>query len=162
MRSLILIAMLLAPPAFAQDADYDPAILPNCMDNADRPADRTSCIGRASDACLMTEAGMSTLGVGYCYTSEWEQWDARLNAAYQKLLVQQVEVAADNAAFNDTIPDAVDTLRQMQRNWIAYRDVACEWEYIQWGGGTGGGPASAACMLRLTAQQAIFLEGHTF
>lgn len=141
----------------AQDVDYDPSILNACL--AAKPASQHGgCIGLASDACSQTPAGSSTVGLGYCYTSEWEQWDARLNAAYQVLLEQQAELAEDNAAFNPNIPDAVEQMRQMQRNWIAFRDAACAWEAIQWSGGTGQGPASAACMMRLTAQQALFLE----
>jgi uncharacterized protein YecT (DUF1311 family) len=146
-------------PASAQDLDYDPEILSTCIADTN-VADRAICIGQAADACMKTEAGQSTVGIGMCISSEWQQWDERLNTAYQDLLIQQAEVAADNAAFNRIIPDAVDLLRDMQRGWTAYRDAACDWEMVQWGGGTGGGPASAACMMRLTAQQTLFLEDH--
>ena len=158
----MVILALVATSAGAQDLDYDPMILINCMENAESEADRTYCIGQAADACTMTEAGSSTVGLGYCYSEEWRQWDTRLNAAYQRLLITQAELAADNAAFNENIPNAVEVMREMQRAWIAYRDTACEWEYIQWGGGTGGGPASASCMLRLTALQALFLERQVY
>jgi uncharacterized protein YecT (DUF1311 family) len=46
----------------------------------------------------------------------------------------------------------------MQRAWIGYRDAACAYEESQWGGGTGGGPASVDCAMRLTARQALALE----
>lgn len=160
-RALLLLAVCFAGPVQAQDypEDYDPTILPACL--AEQPRQRQMmCIFAASDACMRTEAGMSTLGVGTCFGAEWQQWDRRLNVAYQALLIQQADVAEDNAAFNENIPNALDLLRKMQREWIVYRDTTCEWEYVQWGGGTGGGPASAACMLRLTALQTLFLEDH--
>ena len=46
----------------------------------------------------------------------------------------------------------------MQRAWIAWRDAACLYEVSQWGGGTGGGPAGADCMMRLAGEQALALE----
>ena len=119
----VLIISLWSYAVMAQDAHYDPSILDQCL--ASKPATQhQNCIGIAADACTQTPAGGSTIGLGYCYTSEFEQWDLRLNAAYQILLEQQAELAADNAAFNDLIPDAVDVMRDMQRNWIAFRDAA--------------------------------------
>lgn len=162
MKTLLPIVLVaLGAPAMAQKApNYDPSVLVNCSENAENIADRTYCIGQAADACTRTEAGQSTVGIGYCFSEEWQQWDDRLNTAYQALLTQQAEVAEDNAAYNENIPDAVVLLRDMQRGWVVYRDHACDWELVQWGGGTGGGPASAACMMRLTALQTLFLEGH--
>jgi uncharacterized protein YecT (DUF1311 family) len=149
----------LSTAAFAQDPpeDYDPAVIPTCLQGLPLQ-DRAVCIGRAAEVCIAGEAGSSNVGIGMCYSAEWRQWDDRLNAAYQTLLDQQADLAADNAAFNTNIPNAVDLLRDMQRNWIAFRDAACDWEYVQWGGGSGAGPASAACMMQLTAQQTLFLE----
>ena len=46
----------------------------------------------------------------------------------------------------------------MQRAWIGWRDATCDYERAQWGGGTGGGPATVACLMRLTGEQALYLE----
>lgn len=161
-RTLAILACL-ATPALAQDPpeDYDPAVIPTCLQGL-AVQDRAISIGRAAEDCIAGEAGSSNVGIGMCYSAEWRQWDDRLNAAYQTLLDQQADLAADNAAFNTNIPDAVDLMRDMQRNWIVYRDAACEWEYVQWGGGSGAGPASVACMLQLTAQQTLFLEARVY
>ena len=158
MKPWTLILCLMAAPLAAQDIDYDPTILSLCLENAENRTDRASCIGRGAAACTRTDAGQFTVGLGYCYSSEWEDWDARLNAAYQQLIVQQRELADDTAAYNPNIPNALEVMRDMQRAWITYRDQACTWEAVQWSGGTGAGPASAACMMRLTAQQTLFLE----
>ena len=37
-------------------------------------------------------------------------------------------------------------------------DATCDYDYSQWGGGTGGGPAIAGCMMRMTGEQAIYLR----
>lgn len=157
-RACVFIGVGFACPALAQDIDYDPTILSLCLENAENRTDRMSCIGRGAAACVAGEAGQSTLGLSYCYGAEWEDWDARLNTTYTAMLPAQAELAEDNAAFNINIPNAVDALRDMQRAWITYRDATCQWGIIQWGGGTGGGPASAECMMRLTAQQTLLLQ----
>jgi uncharacterized protein YecT (DUF1311 family) len=50
-----------------------------------------------------------------------------------------------------TVPPVAEALRDMQRAWIAYRDASCDYERAQWGGGTGGGPATAGCLMRTRA-----------
>jgi len=158
----ILFCMGAASPSFAQDLDYDPDILSLCLENAENLTDRTSCIGRGAAECIVGEAGQSTIGLGYCYSAEWEDWDTRLNTTYTSMRSGQAELAEDNAAFNANIPNATDAMRDMQRAWITYRDAACQWEAIQWSGGTGAGPASAQCMMRLTAQQTLFLQEYSY
>ena len=152
-------AMLLwAVSASAQDLDYDPRVLDGCLDGYAGAVDKSICIGMGAAHCIQTEAGSSTVGLGYCFSEEFEQWDARLNRVYQALLVDQVQRDNDIRDFNENLAVAEERLRQMQRAWITYRDAACDWEYAQWGGGTGAGPASAQCMMELTARQTLFLE----
>ena len=57
------------------------------------------------------------------------------------------------------VPPVAEALRAMQRAWIAYRDASCDYERAQWAGGTGGGPATAACLMRHTGVKALELEG---
>lgn len=150
-----------APSARAQDyaEEYDPSVLSACL-QITHPRNHGRCIGLGAAHCMTSEIGGSNLGVGICFGSEGADWDARLNRAYQDLLKVQEQVAEDNAAYNPNITNAVDLLRDMQRNWIAYRDAACDLQYVQWGGGTGGGPASAQCVMELTAHQTLLLEGY--
>ena len=151
----VALLLVTATPALAED--YDPAILEACLGS--RPPDKAEvCIGLGARACLETEAGRTTPGVGYCYGAEWEDWDARLNAVYAALIPQLRELDADNAGGPLDLPSSEEALRRAQRAWIAFRDAACDWEYTRWSGGTGGGPASAECMMRLTAQQTLFLQ----
>jgi uncharacterized protein YecT (DUF1311 family) len=81
-----------------------------------------------------------------CYGREADAWDARLNAAYKAALA------------NGDGQDVADGLRKTQRNWIAFRDAACAQPAIVFKG-TMAGPASAFCVMEMTARQTLWLEG---
>jgi uncharacterized protein YecT (DUF1311 family) len=138
--ALRLALVLLAAPAAAQD---DPRFLPgptlDCLArHAGTPAAR-ACIGLSAGDCMETTAmGSTTVGMGFCLDRELTLWDGRLNAAYRDLMAA--------------------ALRAMQRGWIAFRDARCDYERAQWGGGTGGGPATLACLMQMTGEQALYLE----
>ncbi|TRW98231.1 DUF1311 domain-containing protein [Paracoccus sp. M683] len=147
--------------AWAQDEglDYDPLILETCL--AGRQADRQAeCIGIAADRCMATGAGGSNVGMGGCLAAEADQWDAALNASYASLLAQAEAADADLAQLGSAAGPSAPELQAMQRDWIAFRDSACGYEVSRWQGGSGSGPASQGCRLRLTAAQAIWLSGY--
>ncbi len=95
--------------------------------------------------------------MGACYGAEGAWWDAALNTTYRDLLAAEERVEAENAAVGIPAPGTVEPLRDMQRAWIPFRDAACTYEYAQWGGGTGGPVANAACQMRMTAEQTVEL-----
>lgn len=135
-------------PATAQDLVYhaDPTI--DCLADATDPAMRHACIGAAANLCMVDNpGGFSTPGMGGCLDYERAWWDARLNDVYGQLLVQHAER-----------PAVLDKMRAMQRTWIRYRDARCDFEFVQWEGGTGQGPALLACLMTATAAQTLVLE----
>ena len=155
MRGLLILLAFCPGTALGQDMVFDPAPTETCL--AAAPADLASCIGHAADACMLeNEMGGTTIGMGFCVSREWEWWDARLNEAYGALMARH---RATDAEAGMNVPSLAQTLRDMQRAWITYRDAACDYERAQWGGGTGGGPATGACLMRLTGEQALALEG---
>nr|WP_281390454.1 lysozyme inhibitor LprI family protein [Paracoccus amoyensis] len=93
-----------------------------------------------------------------CLGQEYDIWDAKLNEAYQSLLSDAEATDKEMAELGSAAEKQVPHLRDMQRNWIAFRDAACGYERSRWGGGTGGGPAATECMMRLTAQQFFWLQ----
>ena len=155
MRALALAALLIAPalPGRAQE-HYDADPLADCLALGKAEA----CIAAGAQACLETEAGSSTLGMAYCYTRAREDWDRRLNAAYATAVGEARALDADNAEGPSDLASSEEALRTAQRAWIAFRDAACGWEATRWSGGTGAGPASAACLMELTARQTLFLQ----
>ncbi len=108
----------------------------------------------------MTEnqQGETTVGMGFCLSQEWGWWDARLNAAYGALMARHSANDAQSKTDGFEAPPVAPALRDMQRAWIAWRDASCDYERVQWSGGSGGGPATVACLMRLTGEQALALE----
>jgi uncharacterized protein YecT (DUF1311 family) len=156
MRTVGLVLLAFALPAAAQDLPFSAEPTEACL--ATIPEEPEACIGRSADACMATPDGSTTVGAGFCLSKEAEFWDARLNAAYAALMQAEQDYDAEMAELDIAAPSTSDALREMQRAWIAWRDAACTYERSQWGGGTGGGPATAACMMRLTGEQALALE----
>lgn len=138
-----------AASATAQELVYDPGQTEACLAASSDTASRHACVGIAANQCMEnTPGGFSTVGMGGCLDRERAYWDARLNTVYQDLLAQHA----------DRDPAWTQNLRAMQRAWIPYRDARCDYEYVQWGGGTGGGPAIVACLMHATAEQVFVLE----
>jgi uncharacterized protein YecT (DUF1311 family) len=137
---------------------FEPAPTEACL--AAAPADLASCIGHAADACMLENPqGETTMGMGFCLSREWEWWDARLNVAYAALMELHAAGDARARAEGLEVPSVAEALRRMQRAWIAYRDASCDYERAQWSGGTGGGPATAACLMQHTGVRTLELEG---
>ncbi len=118
-----------------------------------------SCIGTSAQMCMQnTTGGQSTVGMGGCLDAEREQWDGRLNATYQQVMASEKAEDAEMADIGASVPNRANALRDMQRAWIIYRDMRCTYVRAQWGGGTGGGPATLDCLMNMTGQQALFLQ----
>lgn len=155
MRDVYLIcAVLAAGPAAAQEIDFAPTATEACLAGGGGEA----CIGTSAQICMSTPDGYTTVGMGFCFGSEAEYWDGRLNEAYGRLVAAEEASEAEMADIGASVPPLVEPLRAMQRAWIAFRDASCDYIRAQWGGGTGQGPAAAECLMRETARQALRLE----
>lgn len=168
MRALALV-LLMATPAMAQDPEWPPfdaSLLDSCLDRTTSEAAETDppeyavCIGAASGPCMESPSGYSTAGMSYCLGKEYDLWDAKLNESYGLVMTAAKASDAETAKIGSSADPQAPLLQKMQRDWIAYRDSACNFEMSRWGGGTGGGPASVDCMLQLTAQQYLRLRGY--
>jgi uncharacterized protein YecT (DUF1311 family) len=153
--ALLLVA---AGPALAEGPPFSPAATEDCLAAATDLAGREACIGESAVACIDTPDGYTTVGMGFCLGEEYDYWDGRLNAAYGALMAMEEEVAAELEELDSAAPSPAVALRDMQRAWLPYRDAACAYERSQWGNGTGGGPATVECMMRLAGRQALALE----
>lgn len=157
MRALIAL-ILMAVPAAAQDSlAFSKAPVVACLQGGDA---QESCIGLAAQACMETPGGATTVGMGFCLGAERDFWDARLNAAYLRLMSASERVDSEMAALKSSDAPRAPALRDMQRSWIDYRDAACRFEATQWGSGSGAGPAATQCVLTLTARQSFWLENY--
>ncbi len=165
MRALALI-LLAALPATAQDVLYDDTILPACLDRVagdvgqERPLAPAlrACIGASSDACMNTPDGQTTAGMSACLHHEMLEWDMLMTAWYDKSLRQAREADDQVKQLGSAADPAAPVLERAQQAWTGFRDSACLFQEVRWQGGTAGGPASAECLLQLTAEQALRLR----
>ncbi len=155
-RHSLAILSLTSLPVSAQDVVFSPDHTLNCMAALPATARVSECFGTSANRCMAdTPGGYSTVGEGACLSEEAAFWDGQLNATYQFLREQDGRQDTETGDFG---PSQVEALREMQRAWITFRDATCAYEASQWGGGTGQGPAYAACLLRETASQTIYLQ----
>jgi len=127
----IALALACAAPAFA--------------DPPQAPADPVEArYTPAYNACLASPDGVSTYGMIMCTQKEDDLQDARLNAAYKKVM------AGLNARQKAKLQAA-------QRAWIAFRDAECaSYQDEDWG--TISRVISAGCVLHMTVQRTMDLE----
>ncbi len=158
---VLLFGLVIGFPAqaLAQELTFNPMLTHSCLEDATTPAERVACIGVSANACMEeTEGGYSTVGMGGCIDRELAWWDDRLNSSYRDLRAREKADDAEFGAGENGIPAKAPALKAMQRAWITWRDATCDYERSQWGGGTGGGPATLGCLMRLTAEQTLYLE----
>lgn len=158
MRLAVVMVAVLAGGAQAQDIPFDIGATEACLAAAQSPSQAEACIGTSANACMSTPDGSTTVGMGFCLDAEWQWWDARLNRVYGELMARHKKDDAEMAAIGATVPSLADSLKAMQRAWIPFRDTACDYERAQWGGGTGGGPATLGCLMMQTGRQTLALE----
>lgn len=156
MRALaLLICGLGAVPAGAGELVFRPDATEACL----RSGQGAECIGASANMCMeATPGGSSTAGMGGCLDRELQYWDARLNAAYTVAMRRTRAVDAEMKDIGSSAPQQAPAMRAMQRAWIGFRDAKCDFVRSEWGGGTGGGPATIACLMDETGRQALFLE----
>lgn len=150
----LLISVLMAAPVFAQDLIFDASGTVECLINTGHTGNKAECIGVSAVSCMQQPGGDTTVGMGFCLDREFEYWDVSLNEGYQQLLAA---MRMSDADLPDNLAIQADTLRDMQRAWIGYRDARCGHEASLWQGGTGASPAFLQCMMQVTAEQALYL-----
>ncbi|MEO0665056.1 MAG: lysozyme inhibitor LprI family protein [Pseudomonadota bacterium] len=160
MKHLALIPLIaLATPVAGQELVFDPGATASCVAAQETDHAALLCVGRSATACMdLTEGGTTTVGMGGCLDRERAYWDTELNAAYQDALADAQRIDAEAAEYGFRTPPMEEALRAMQRAWISYRDELCTFERSKWGGGTGGGPATAGCLMQETARQTLLLR----
>lgn len=160
MKALAIVtALWAAHPAQAQDLVYSNDATWNCLATTSGRLARMGCIGLSANACMQaTPGGETTVGMGGCLDRKLGFWDQVLNTTYGRYQERAKALDAENARISDNLPKLSDPLRDMQRVWIPFRDATCDYERAQWGGGTGGGPATYRCLMRMTGEQALALD----
>jgi uncharacterized protein YecT (DUF1311 family) len=111
-----------------------------CLFAASAPA-------RAYDRIDCTEQN-TTVEMNFCADQDFKASDARLNAAYKKVIAQIADGDLEKPYDRDSWDKA---LRESQRAWVAFRDADCRALVpIEWSGGTGTTSAVLGCMTAKT------------
>jgi uncharacterized protein YecT (DUF1311 family) len=157
-RSSMMFAALLLPSALAaQEIVFSPDATMICVEDGGGQ----ECIGLSADVCMQqTEGGYSTVGMNVCLEEERAWWDGQLNDIYKIAIT--MKRAQDSERFDPNQPSSEEALREMQRNWIAFRDSTCDFEMLDWWGGTGATGAGLGCLMRLTGVQTLYLRSMTY
>ena len=148
MRRLPFFAFLLLIAingADAQELARVEACLAAKADNNKATPNFSECVGITLDDCMDRPGGATTLGIVECHKAETAAWDVLLNRYYKQA---QIGLSAE----------LITSLRDVQRSWITFRDLSCRFAYDWAGGGTIRGPLAADCLLRKTAEQALWLK----
>ena len=163
--------MIWATSSFAQESplsESDLAPLHTCLQKHSKDAGTVNepaadqlelaCISLAVAPCEQRFYAVGHAPKSACLHDEYEWWDVQLNRAYQGLMkeAKQADAVGKNRVFSD-----VDSLQQMQRSWLGYRDATRHFSYLKFGGGTSGPTGEAECPLLLTGRQTLFLTSFT-
>jgi uncharacterized protein YecT (DUF1311 family) len=105
-----------------------------------------------------TPQGDTTYGMSLCFSAEADWWVSRLTRVYDDRLAEDRALDAEMKAAGRAAGSAAQALEDMHAAWLAYRTARCAYEQAQWMGGTGGGPATAACYMVETARHVLILE----
>jgi uncharacterized protein YecT (DUF1311 family) len=151
--SLALALIVALPlPAQAEDAPVakDVAAIGDCLRKQDKKGggtqegDEAACLMAVAKPCIGDAGAATDRRQVDCLDRERKVWDQILNESYKTMM-------------NGLDPDQQAKLREMQRSWIATRDLSCAfwYDYFQ---GTMANPMIASCNNRETARRAIFLR----
>ncbi len=161
MTRWLLFLMLTCPGmAVAQSEGHEWMLdeLRACYDAAEDFVGKTACIGTMSSKCQETEeGGYTTFGMASCNNDEYQAWDVLLNVEYQATKAAFEAWDTDEAEYFPEYANRVETLRDAQRAWIAFRDAECALEYAIWGSGSMRHIAGTGCLLDETAKRTIAL-----
>jgi uncharacterized protein YecT (DUF1311 family) len=149
--ALALIVVIPLPARADAPAVKDVAAIGDCLRKQDKKGggtqegDEAACLMAVAKPCMGgDEAAANERRKIDCLDRERQAWDQILNESYKAMM-------------NALDPDQQAKLREMQRSWIASRDLSCAfwYDYFQ---GTMANPMIAYCNNRETARRAIFLR----
>jgi len=155
---IILVGILNASAGFAQeDIQFTDMASQKCSEEAISDVERASCIGASAGLCIEKSNGQR-IERALCTVAETKYWDDRLSAVYRALQLAYAEGDVDRAIdFSTPYPRGL-AMQEMQRAWMEYRDLRCQFEAAQWGSMPSAGLMEVECLLRVTGEQALYLE----
>jgi uncharacterized protein YecT (DUF1311 family) len=90
----------------------------------------------------------------FCATQAYEEADAELNQVYRLAIARAQVFDQEVAVLDQSGPITLEeALRQSQRDWIAFRNSACEAEAVIFRDGTDAPVVGTICLARRTIER---------
>lgn len=102
------------------------------------------------------EAPYTQHDMNICAYQDYQNEDAQLNEAWGPAMAQMREY---DSYVSDADKGAAKSLREAQRAWIKYRDLACEVEGWSFRGGSMEPLIVSTCLASLTNERTRLLRG---
>lgn len=150
MRRLAALTLLIASPAFAQDArEIDVDEIEYCLGEAGYtgPADPHECVGFVTDACQQDPETGGPGSAADCTLREAASWMQLAGKRMDKLR-------------SGLKPEILAEAEAAQSAWVAYRDAHCgaTGAFFYQYSGSASAEWQAACLRDLAADRAILLD----
>lgn len=161
MRMACLLACLLlaAGPSEAQQAySFTPEATETCLAEARGSAAQRGCIGASARTCHQAIRQADMTDIALCMTAETEYWAARMETAYGAMMARAETLDAGVDTSRPGSFRMTDDLAAMQEAWLVWREKSCAFESIQRRGKPDRMVSAANCMMKLTGEQALYLE----
>jgi uncharacterized protein YecT (DUF1311 family) len=96
------------------------------------------------------------IALNMCAQQDWDKADAELNRVYKLAVAAMKEMDSYYDDKADKIGES--TLREAQRAWVTFRDLACEAESFPFHGGSAEPMVYSSCMANLTRARTADLQ----
>lgn len=142
----------------ALDIVFEETHTKTCVMESESYDARFDCIGASANHCAESIFGGSSTPYvrEQCFQAEYQYWNMRLSQSYKKLETEYHEQASASGPKYNTL---IVPLRYMQKTWISYRDANCAFHKAQTGQGSSADATLMECLMRMTAEQTLRLEG---
>ncbi|WP_157973508.1 lysozyme inhibitor LprI family protein [Tropicimonas sp. IMCC34043] len=158
---VVAVTLAVPVPIHAQTLPFSPSQTADCLKKSPTRAKRRDCVGASAEACRVKLKSNAPADIALCMTSETAFWDKRMGEAYDAMQRKAAEADAqfDTAKNTTAAPfKLTDDLAAQMAAWKDWRQKTCAVEAMLRRGTPYGVTAAASCMMKLTGEQALFLE----
>ena len=131
----------------------------DCMDQATTPEAQRACIGASAEACRKRPTTTQPTDVAACYADEHGWWRKRMLAAAEAMTARAEKLDVPySKQIAAGMPRLADDTQIMLDAWQTWVEKRCTFEGMLHRNSPRRMVYAAACHMRLTAEQSLFLE----
>lgn len=160
--SIVLVALFLPVAGQAQQMiRFTPEATLACMKKARGGAAKEACIGESAKVCFNRIQPHTNGDVAACMAAETGYWKKRMDRAYDEMMVKAAKADEEfqkNPKSKNVPFKLTEDLEIMQTRWASWREARCAVEAMMRRGTPFTSTAAASCTMKLTGEQALFLE----